>query len=596
MTQFNQFSLDRFKEEWHTLLTSLAKKPSLNEARRELFAWVNHTQRAAQIAQQETWHRNSTIIRDCARALRSLFSERAEKLAGVSLVSDLHDIAKGFPVPNLTPGFFAEVTHLFRGLTRHPDAEAFPMGKHFEALKGREAALARSADLDQLWMQVEKRLERFADGLAPPARERRSARRDRILAAFNATPQNWADWNWQVANLITTREQLTELVTLTPSEREAVDILTTNRLPFGITPYYLALLDDDPAAGLDRAIRAQVLPPPVLAKAMAARGDHRREEMDFMRESDTSPVDLITRRYPAICIFKPFNTCPQICAYCQRNWEIDQAMDPAALASSAAIDTALSWIEDHPAIREVLVTGGDPLAMPDSLIRSILERLSRIPHINVIRFGSRVPVTMPMRLTPELVETMASFREPGRREICLVTHVQHPYEITPDLVTAVDRVRRAGISVYNQLVYTFFVSRRFEAARLRMLLRQCGIDPYYTFVPKGKEETGSYRVPLARLLQERKEEARLLPGLWRTDEPVYNLPALGKNHIRAIQDRDLIGIHPDGSRVYEFHPWEKNILDRGSYVGRDIPLIEYLQRLADIGEDPDDYAGIWYYY
>jgi lysine 2,3-aminomutase len=128
-----------------------------------------------------------------------------------------------------------------------------------------------------------------------------------------------------------------------------------------------------------------------------------------------------------------------------------------------------------------------------------------------------------------------------------------------------------------------------------MLLRRCGIDPYYTFLPKGKDETRGYRVPIARLLQEQKEEARLLPGSRRTDEPVYNLPGLGKNYLRALQHRDLLSVLPDGSRLYEFHPWEKNVVRRDTYVGADVPILDYLQRLAAIGEDTRDYGSIWYY-
>jgi lysine 2,3-aminomutase len=201
-----------------------------------------------------------------------------------------------------------------------------------------------------------------------------------------------------------------------------------------------------------------------------------------------------------------------------------------------------------------------------------------------------------MRITPELASLLGSLREPGRREVCIVTHVEHPYEITPDLVAAVDKLKRQGISVFNQLVYTFFVSRRFEASKLRMVLRRVGIDPYYTFIPKGKEETNEYRVPLARLLQEQREEARLMPGLRRTDEAVYNVPGLGKNYLRAFQLRDLLAIMPDGSRIYDFHPWEKGISGSGDYVGTDVPLLHYLSRLEAIGEDPDKYESIWYYY
>jgi lysine 2,3-aminomutase len=244
----------------------------------------------------------------------------------------------------------------------------------------------------------------------------------------------------------------------------------------------------------------------------------------------------------------------------------------------------------------VLITGGDPLTLGDGRVKKIMDAVVANPRLDVIRIGSRTPVTVPMRITRELADLLGSYREPGRREICLVTHLEHPYEITPEMVTAIDRLKRRGINVFNQQVYTFFTSRRFETAQLRMLMRRIGIDPYYTFVAKGKEETNAYRVPLARMLQEQKEEARLLPGIRRTDEVVYNVPRLGKNHARAYQHRDLIGVLPDGSRVYKFHPWEKNIIQRENYIGSDVSILDYLQRLAAIGEDPDEYKSIWYYF
>jgi lysine 2,3-aminomutase len=129
-----------------------------------------------------------------------------------------------------------------------------------------------------------------------------------------------------------------------------------------------------------------------------------------------------------------------------------------------------------------------------------------------------------------------------------------------------------------------------------MVLRRVGIDPYYTFIPKGKEETGEYRVPLARLLQEQREEARLMPGSRRTDEAVYNVPGLGKNYLRAFQHRDLLAVLPNGSRIYDFHPWEKGVSGSRDYVGTDVPLLQYLARLEALGEDPDKYESIWYYY
>jgi lysine 2,3-aminomutase len=112
---------------------------------------------------------------------------------------------------------------------------------------------------------------------------------------------------------------------------------------------------------------------------------------------------------------------------------------------------------------------------------------------------------------------------------------------------------------------------------------------------KGKDETRAYIVPIARILQERKEEGRLLPGLDRTEEPVFNVPRLGKNHLRASQDHRLIMIRPDGRRVYDFHPWEKNLAMQPPYYHVDVSIFEYLQALADRGEDLWDYHTIWYY-
>ncbi len=590
------YSLHQFRHEMEPLLRRLKGCKDVDAARTELFHWVNYRQREAFSKPESKWNRSLNIIRDCARALRSLLSRHGEQMSGTSLVSVLYDIAHDRSSPELTPAFFAEVTHLLRGVSLHPEPESFAMANHFEKLQGRAAAIARSDDLDDLWERVDARMRRYADGLDPDSVSRREQRKRHLMQILGATDSDWTDWHWQTSRLITSVDRLQSLAFLRPEEAQAVREARQGGLPFGITPYYLSLFDDDPEAGRDHALRAQVLPTLDLVRNMGLCPESRKRDFDFMREADTSPIDLVTRRYPAICIFKPFNTCPQICSYCQRNWEIDQAMDPQALASSDKIEAALAWIEEHKSIREVLITGGDPLAMPDERLEQILQRLSGIAHIDLIRFGSRVPVTLPMRIDDKLASLLGRYREPGRREICLVTHIEHPYEITPDVVKAVDRLRRQGIGVYNQLVYTFFVSRRFEAAKLRLLLRRIGVDPYYTFVPKGKEETRSYRVPIARLLQEQKEEARLLPGIRRTDEVVYNLPALGKNHLRAQQHRDLVGIRPDGARVYEFHPWEKNIIDRGTYVGVDVPILSYLERLADMGENPDDYAGIWYYY
>ena len=161
---------------------------------------------------------------------------------------------------------------------------------------------------------------------------------------------------------------------------------------------------------------------------------------------------------------------------------------------------------------------------------------------------------------------------------------------------AVQKFRRNGMSVYNQAVFTIENSRRYELVALRKNLRLIGVDPYYTFNTKGKEETKSFRVPMARLQQEIKEDVRISPGTVRTDEPVYNVPKLGKNYIRAQQHHSLLTILPNGRRVYEFHPWEKNLSLVDTYIDIDVSINDYLKELKKRGENLDDYKSIWYYY
>ena len=539
----------------------------------------------------------------CASILRTVFSSRSEEKTGFSVVQALFDIVREVDREDLRPAFYAELISLFRGVCGSKTGHhAIVNDDHGENdLKGREAALLRSRQLDMMVRRVESFMSRYSDGLKPETVARRHLRQDHIKKYFEVNDTQWYDWHLQIQHIIQDADTLLKLVDLTPDDAAAVARARRHHLPFGVTPHYLSLMDDeDPEARRDAAVRAQVLPPPEYVEQVVD-SRHKRGDfsgLDFMLEEDTSPIDLITRRYPSICIFKPFNSCPQICVYCQRNWEIEDAMAADALAPEEKIEAAVKWINDHPAIREVLITGGDPLAMDDDSFERIVNMVADIPAVERIRIGTRTLVTMPMRITDRLAAFLGSLRRPGQREVVVVTHIEHTYELTPEVVAAVERLRRQGIGVYNQLVYTFFVSRRFEAAFLRRRLRQVGIDPYYSFNTKGKEETAGYRVPIARLMQEQNEEARLSPGIERTDEAVYNVPGQGKDYIRSTRRRRMIGLAADGSRIYEFFPWEDGIVRvaPAPYVAWDVPILDYLERLKAIGEKIEDYQSIWYYY
>lgn len=226
-----------------------------------------------------------------------------------------------------------------------------------DELSAADSVAQRSIELDRLWEEVESRMSRCPDGLDSESVAGRSERKRRVLSVLGGEESDWEDWQWQVRKIIREPETLSRLIDLPSADYESIVRAREIRLPFGITPYYVSLMDESPDSGHDRAIRAQVLPPPDYVSEMEAHRHDKSYSFDFMRECDTSPIGLVTRRYPAIVILKPFNTCPQICVYCQRNWEIEDAMSPGALASRDDIEAACRWIESHRAIREVLITG-----------------------------------------------------------------------------------------------------------------------------------------------------------------------------------------------------------------------------------------------
>lgn len=538
------------------------------------------------------------LVRDAIRVFRTLLSPRSERLVGYSFLQYIRDLLymenyKEIEKPS--PDFFAELDHLLKGLMGksgiYPD-KAPVFARH----EGKKAAKLRSADLSRMARGAQQHLDRYPCGLDNNAIRRRSTNKSRILKYFDATGQEWNDWKWQTRHIVRKAETLKSLVKLTDEEYEAVALARENRIPFGITPYYLSLMDYQADRKRDYAVRAQVIPPLNYVKKLKEMREKRELSMDFMLERDTSPIEGITRRYPMIVILKPILTCPQICVYCQRNWEIEDVYSPSAALSRDKLDAAIGWIADKPEIREVLITGGDPLLLSNSKIEYMLRKLSRIEHVERIRIGTRTPVTLPQRITDSLIRVISRFHAPGKREILIVTHFEHSYEITPQSMNAVQKFLRNGIKVYNQLVYTRYNSRKFEAAALRLKLCLIGVTPYYTFNTKGKEETDDYRAPIPRLLQEQQEEARLLPGSARTDEIVFNVPGLGKNYLRAVQHRDVISLLPDGRRVYEFHPWEKKLHLANTYVYTDVSIYKYLKRLKAMGENTSLYRTIWYYY
>ena len=532
--------------------------------------------------------------KECIRVFKNIIRTENEKITGFSALKILYKLANGKIVPeDVNRGFILEFIFLFKGINCNSgiyDEKEVPL---FTKLDGLEASLERTRVLNNYSTHIEHFLKRYKTGLDKDLIEKRNCNKKFIQEYFCCNEHDWRNYRWHLRNIITDIDILDDIVTLSYYEKKGLECAKKHKIPFQITPYYLSLFDRKNMVEYDHAIRAQVLPSESYCLNYI-RSKDCGSNLDFMDERSTSPIKGITRRYPQILILKPFDACSQICVYCQRNWEIVNIKD--ATFSKETIEDAIEWIDSNHNITEVLITGGDPLTLNNNIIEWLLSKLSDIDHIDRIRIGTRIIVTLPQRITDTLVDIFNRYHQLGVRELCIVTHFEHPAEITPDSLEAISKIKRAGITIYNQQVFTYYNSKKFESCLLRKTLKKSGIEPYYTFNTKGKDETIDYRVPIARIEQERKEEARLLPGIVRTDEPVFNVPRLGKSQLNAWQDHEVIMIMWNGRRVYRFYPRESKqaLVEPYNYI--DVSIYDYLKRFKDDGENVGEYSSIWYYF
>jgi len=577
----------------------LLSSSTLQNARERLFEYLNELERSYFNLLSELPYKNLHIVeRNNAKAsiqvLKNIIRTENEKLVGFSAINSLFLLAKDEPgtAEDTSPGFICEILFLFQAINGKTNDYSFGKDNLTNQLGGSNSEDKNNMP-DIYAKTIREGISRYKTGTHPQLKLNHADMKKLILEKFGGSESDWKDPSWQLANVINDFETLKTLIKLEEDEIAGLTAAENWSVPFQITPYYLSLINKDGRNDLDRAVRAQVIPGFRYCQNVY-NNNNTTVNMDFMDEKNSQPVEGITRRYPQIVILKVFDSCPQICVYCQRNWEL-KTLDRGKVAIET-IDKAIDWIRLNSEITEVLITGGDPLTLTDSRIEYLLRHISAIKHIERIRIGTRVFVTLPFRITESLIKILKKYHILGKREICLVTHFEHVAEVTEDSIKAVAKVRNAGLSVYNQQVFTYYNSKRFETAALRKRLKLCGIDPYYSFNTKGKKETIDFRVPIARFLQERKEEARFLPGLVRTDEPVFNIPRFGKSHLRSRQDHEIIMILKTGERVYRFYPWQSKITQVDDYLYTDVSIYQYLKRMDEDGENINDYSSVWFYY
>lgn len=300
----------------------------------------------------------------------------------------------------------------------------------------------------------------------------------------NVTEEQWQDWRWQVANRLTTLEDLKQVVPLTPEEEEGV-VNCLKSLRMAITPYYASLIDvDNPAC----PVRKQAVP-------TALELHHSQNDMsDPLHEDTDSPVPGLTHRYPDRALLLVTDQCSMYCRHCTRR-RLAGACDQAR--NKEQIDACIQYIRETPAVRDVILSGGDAFLISDEMIEYILQSLRSIEHVEIIRFGTRTPVVMPQRVTPELCNILKKYHP-----IYVNVHFNHPKEITPAAKEACTRLADAGIPLGNQSVLLRDINDCPELLRRLMQdLLKIRVKPYYIYQCDMSQGIEHFRTPISSGIQ-----------------------------------------------------------------------------------------------
>ncbi len=293
--------------------------------------------------------------------------------------------------------------------------------------------------------------------------------------------EKWNDWKWQVKHRIETVDELKKHIKLTPSEESGIrESLKTLRM--AITPYYLSLIDNSKP---NDPIRKQSIP------TVNELHESPSDLQDPLSEDFDSPVPGLTHRYPDRVLFLLTDMCAMYCRHCTRRRFAGQK--DAALPANR-IDAGIDYIAKTPQVRDVLLSGGDSLLLSDSKIEYVLKRLREIPHVEIIRFGTRTPVVMPQRITDDFVNMIKKYHP-----IWLNTHFNHPNEITPESVEACSKLANAGVPLGNQSVLLRGVNDCTHVMKkLVQELVKIRIRPYYIYICDQSMGISHFRTPVSK--------------------------------------------------------------------------------------------------
>lgn len=294
------------------------------------------------------------------------------------------------------------------------------------------------------------------------------------------TSLEWGNWHWQYSNRIRDVETLSQFIWLSEDERNAMDH-QAGSLPVAITPYYLSLLDEfDPY----QPLRRMVVPVTDERNRTAVETD------DPLGEEHDSPVPGIVHRYPDRVLFLVTDTCSTYCRYCTRSRMVGSHRKP--LSNTDSWEGAIDYITANPQIRDVLLSGGDPLTLSDEKLEWLLARLRKIPHIEILRIGTKVPVVMPQRITPKLTCMLKRFHP-----LWISIHLNHPDELTTEMNHACMRLANAGIPLGSQTVLLHKINDDVETMkRLVLGLLKVRVKPYYLYQCDPIPGSSHFRTPI----------------------------------------------------------------------------------------------------
>jgi lysine 2,3-aminomutase len=567
--------------------------------------------------------------------------------------------------------FFADMRHLFRqfkGLNQRPEVDRKTVEKWMDRFPtGLDPAIIgiREKNKERIVRVLAEKISRkeirspkfsFPEGLS------RSEQLETVL-------KWWDDHSFHLRFAVRTPAFLNELLDHTLDE-ETMDILNKAEkqgIPFFINPYYLSLLNVNApefARGADLAIRYYIIYSRQLVQEYGQIVAWEKEDVVEPGKPNAAGWILPTkhnihRRYPEVAIMIPDTmgrACAGLCASCQRMYDFQRGhlnfnlekLKPTE-AWDAKLDLIMKYWESDSRLRDILITGGDALMSANHSLKKILDAVyqmavnkkkineglpdgKKYAEILRVRLGTRLPVYLPQRITQELTEILAEFKarasKIGVRQFVIQTHFQSPMEVTPESRLGISRLIGAGWTVANQLVFTAAASRRGHTAKLRKVLNDIGVLPYYTFSVKGYMENSFKFATNARAAQEQMEEkvVGLIPSRYKeeikrfpmeaerlvenirelrekagipflaTDRNVLNLPGVGKSMTYRV-----IGITRAGRRILEFdHDHTRShspIVDKiGKFVIIESkPVANYLEQLEDMEEDKREYQSIWGY-